>query len=166
MQQWSSCRGLIALLVRTTSSILCAPNAARQWLSLTSRSYASVDTGGYLSASYAARLRRNGPAEITQDARWQMKSFSYSELMSGKITRTRVEAWANTGKLSAETLVRIGHVGRFYQCIRKACPDPNFKISDVLTGEELQKFWNETADEGATIGRCPLVHQNAPTRPH
>jgi hypothetical protein len=96
----------------------------------------------------------------------KMKSFSYSELMSGKITRTRVEAWANAGKLSAETLVRIGHFGWFYQCIRKACPDPNFKISDVLTGEELQKFWNETADEGATIGRCPLVHQNAPTRPH
>jgi hypothetical protein len=95
-----------------------------------------------------------------------MKSFSYSELMSGKIARTRLEAWANAGKLSEETLVRIGHVGRFYQCIRQACPDPNFKISDVLTGEELQKFWNETADEGATIGWCPLVHQNAPTPPH
>jgi hypothetical protein len=95
-----------------------------------------------------------------------MKSFSYSELMSGKITRTSLEAWANAGRLSEETLARIGHVGRFYQCIRKACPDRNFKISDVLTGEELQKFWNETAEEGATIGQCPLVHQNAPTRPH
>ena len=86
-----------------------------------------------------------------------MKSFSYSELMSGKITRTRVEAWANAGKLSAETLVRIGHVGRFYQCIRKACPDPNFKISDVLTGEELQKFWNNRRRRGYNrpVPACP-----------
>ena len=95
-----------------------------------------------------------------------MKSFSYSELMSGKITRTRLEGWANAGKLSEETLARIGHVGRFYECIRTACPDPKFKISDVLTEEELQKIWDETAEEGVTIGQCPLVHQNSPTRPH
>ena len=86
--------------------------------------------------------------------------------MSGKINRMKLEALAKSGKLNEETLARIGHVGRFYQRISKACPNPNLKISDVLTGDELQKFWNETADEGATIGRCPLVHQNAPTRPH
>jgi hypothetical protein len=86
------------------------------------------------------------------------KSFSYDELMSGKIARTKLETLANAGKLDEETLARIGHVGRFYQRISKARPNPNFKISDVLTGDELQKFWNESADEGVTIGQCPLVH--------
>ena len=68
-----------------------------------------------------------------------MKSFSYHELMSGKIERTRLEALANAGKLNQETLVRIGHVGRFYQRLSKACPNPNLKISDVLTGNKLQE---------------------------
>ena len=77
--------------------------------------------------------------------------------MSGKIDRTKLETLANAGKLNEETLARIGHVGRFYQRISKACPDPNLKISDVLTGDELQKFWNETADEGATVGQCPII---------
>jgi len=86
------------------------------------------------------------------------KSFSYDELMSGKIARTTLEALAKAGKLNEETLARIGHVGRFYQRISKACPNPNLKISDVLTGDELQKFWDETTDEGARIGQCPLVH--------
>lgn len=85
-------------------------------------------------------------------------SFSYGHLMSGKINRTKLEALANAGKLNEETLSRIGHVGRFYQCLREACPNPDLKISDVLTGDELQKFWNETADEGVAIGQCPLVH--------
>jgi hypothetical protein len=86
-----------------------------------------------------------------------MKSFSYHEFMSGKIDRTKLETLANAGKLNEETLARIGHVSRFYQCVSKACPDPNLKISDVLTGDELQKFWNETADEGATVGQCPII---------
>ena len=59
--------------------------------------------------------------------------------MSGKINRTKLEALANAGKLNEETLARIGHVGRFYQRISKACPNPNLKISDVLTGDELSK---------------------------
>jgi hypothetical protein len=86
------------------------------------------------------------------------KSFSYHELMSGKINRTKLEALANARKLDDETLARIGHVGRFYQRVSKACPNLNLKISDVLSGNELQKFWNETADEGLTTGQCPLVH--------
>ena len=86
------------------------------------------------------------------------KSFSYGELMSGKITRIKLEALANAGELTEETLARIGHVGRFYQRISRACPNSNLKISDVLTEEELQKFWNETANEGTVTGHCPLVH--------
>jgi hypothetical protein len=86
------------------------------------------------------------------------KSFSYHELISGKINRTRLEALANAGKLNQETLARIGHVGRFYQRLRKACPNPNLRIIDVLTAEQLQKIWNETGDEGVTTGQCPLVH--------
>ena len=45
------------------------------------------------------------------------KSFSYHELMSGKINRMRLEALAKSGKLNEETLARIGHVGQFYQRI-------------------------------------------------
>jgi hypothetical protein len=86
------------------------------------------------------------------------KSFSYHELMSGKINRVKLESLAKSGKLNEETLTRIGHVGRFYQRISKACPNPDLKISDVLTRDELQKFWNETADQGSEIGQCPLVH--------
>jgi hypothetical protein len=86
------------------------------------------------------------------------KSFSYHELMSGKIDRIILEKLANAGRLNEETLARIGHVGRFYQCVSKACPDPNLKISDMLTGDELQKIWNETAETGDTTGQCPLVH--------
>ena len=41
------------------------------------------------------------------------KSFSYHELMSGKINRTKLEALAHAGKLNDETLARIGHVGQF-----------------------------------------------------
>lgn len=78
--------------------------------------------------------------------------------MSGKIDRTKLEALANAGKLNEETVARIGHVGRFYQRISKACPNPNLKISDVLTGDEPQKFSDEPADEGFSIGQCPLVH--------
>jgi len=89
--------------------------------------------------------------------RMKTKSFSYHELMSGKINRAKLEALANAGKLNEETLARIGHVGRFYQRVSKACPNTNLKISDILTGNELQKFWNETADEGVTIDQCPLV---------
>jgi hypothetical protein len=90
------------------------------------------------------------------------KSFSYHELMSGKINRTKLEALVHAEKLSEETLGRIGHVGRFYQRVSKACPNPNLKISDVLTGDELQKLWNETGDEGVATGQCPLVHCNVP----
>jgi hypothetical protein len=85
------------------------------------------------------------------------KSFSYHELMSGKINRIKLEALANAGKLNEETLARIGHVGRFYQRISKACPDPNRRISDVLTGDQLQTLWNETSEEGVATGQCPLV---------
>jgi hypothetical protein len=86
------------------------------------------------------------------------KSFSYHELMSGKISRIKLEALADAGKLNEETLARIGHVGRFYQRISNACPNSALKISDVLTGDQLQKIWNETAEVGVTTGQCPLVN--------
>ena len=74
------------------------------------------------------------------------KSFSYFELMNGKITLSKLEAVTNARGLNEETLARIGHVGRFYQRIRTASPNFDLKIGDVLTGDVLQKFWNETAE--------------------
>ena len=86
------------------------------------------------------------------------KSFSYFELMNGKITLSKLEAVTNAGGLNEETLARIGHVGRFYQRIRTASPNPNFKISDVLTGDELQNSGTKPLTKESAVGQCPLVH--------
>jgi len=86
------------------------------------------------------------------------RSFSYGQLMFGKFDRSKLEAWSIAGQLNENTLDRIGHVGRFYQRVSMACPNRNLKITDVLTSDELQKFWKEAADEGTEIGQCPLVH--------
>ena len=70
--------------------------------------------------------------------------------MSGKIDRTKLEALANAGKLNEETVARIGHVGRFYQRISKACPNPNLKISDVrYTNSGTKPLTKESASANA-----------------
>jgi hypothetical protein len=62
--------------------------------------------------------------------------------------------------LDDETLARIGHLGRFLTRIGEMGP-ADMKVGDVLTEEELQAVWCETADEGTSseaIGRYPLIH--------
>jgi hypothetical protein len=54
----------------------------------------------------------------------------------------------------------VGHLGRFFTRIGEMAP-ADMKVGDVLTKEELQAVWRETADEGMsseTIGRYPLIH--------
>ena len=49
---------------------------------------------------------------------------------------------------------------RFFTRIGEMAP-ADMKVGDVLTKEELQAVWRETADEGMsseTKGRFPLIH--------
>ena len=68
------------------------------------------------------------------------------------------EKLADAGMLTDATLDRIQHIGRFLQRVVSAIPNPELKVGDVFTEAEMQKFWQETADEGIDIGPCPLVH--------
>jgi hypothetical protein len=75
--------------------------------------------------------------------------------MSGKINCTKLEALANGGKLNEEAVARRGHVGRFYQGISKACPNP---ISRSAMFSPAMSYKNSgTNDEGVSIGQCPQV---------
>jgi hypothetical protein len=87
----------------------------------------------------------------------KQRSFSYAELTSGKVSYEELEKLAETGMLDETTMARARHLGRFFERVAKAIPNPDLKIGDVLTEDELQNFWRETADEGADIGQCPLL---------
>jgi hypothetical protein len=84
-------------------------------------------------------------------------SFSYEELMGGAMQRSELERLADAGMLDIATFARIGHLGRFFERVGKACPNPDLQISEVLTEEELQQMWIETSDPGAEVVRCPLL---------
>lgn len=86
------------------------------------------------------------------------KSFSYTDLTNGTISQDWLEKLVDGEMLDDGTLTRIAHLGRFFSRVGAAMPNPNLKIGDVFTEDELQKFWQETADEGADIGRYPLFH--------
>jgi hypothetical protein len=83
-------------------------------------------------------------------------SFSYNELMSGD-RRLEIENFAETGMLDDKTIARVGHIDRFYKSVGNAMPNPYLKISDVFTTEEMWKFWQKTAPEGADIEPCPML---------
>jgi hypothetical protein len=86
------------------------------------------------------------------------QSLSYDELMSGKVAYDEIERLADARLLDDATFVRLAHIGRFSERIRNATADPDLKVSDVFTEDELQAVWRETADEGSDVGRCPLLH--------
>jgi hypothetical protein len=86
------------------------------------------------------------------------RSLSYKDLMSGKVDRAEIEKLAAADMLTDTTFARLAHLGRFLERVGKASPNPDLKIGDVLDETELQKFWQETAGEGADVGRCPLIH--------
>lgn len=85
------------------------------------------------------------------------RSFSYEELMS-RWGRPEIEELAKAGMLTDATLARVVHLLRFFERTANACPNPDLKVGDVLTEAEVQKFWEETAHDGADVGSCPLVH--------
>ena len=87
------------------------------------------------------------------------QSISYRELMSGKTDRAKIEQLAEAGMLTDGTLSRIGHMARFCERLgNEMMPHPTLKVSEVFTEDDLQRFWTETADPNADVGRCPLLH--------
>ncbi len=63
-----------------------------------------------------------------------------------------------SGTLDAGSMARIAHWWRFMQHAIDALPDPDMPIQDAFSDEELQKIWQKTADPGADVGKCPLLH--------
>jgi hypothetical protein len=86
------------------------------------------------------------------------RSISYEDLISGKVSHVELEKLATAEMLTDATLARLRHIGRFLTRVGNALPNPDLKVGDVFTEADMQKFWQETADDGADVGRCPLVH--------
>jgi len=88
----------------------------------------------------------------------KQQSLSYEELL--RATLDELERFTNVGLLDDATRTRCGHLARFFERLSHMGP-AELKICEVLTEEELQKIWRETASEGVlphTIERRPLVH--------
>jgi hypothetical protein len=75
-----------------------------------------------------------------------------------QLGRAEVERLADRDMLTDATLARCGHLGRFYEAVANAMPNPNLKVGDLFNEDELQRIWKETADPDADIGRCPPLH--------
>jgi hypothetical protein len=88
------------------------------------------------------------------------QSLSYQELT--QMDHDELESLVTKEMLDDETLARIGHLGRFLARIGEMMPaNSEVMVRDVLTEEEAQAMWRETADEGVSseaIGRHPLIH--------
>jgi hypothetical protein len=78
--------------------------------------------------------------------------------MAGKVSQVQLQELLDTDKLDQETISRVLHIGRFLAKLENSVPNPNLPVSDVLTNEEIQRIWNETADPDADVGRCPMLN--------
>ena len=88
----------------------------------------------------------------------KQQSLLYEEL--SRAGRDELERLAKADLLDQATLARCAHLARFFERLRQMGPAQS-KIGDVLTEEEIQKVWRETAEEAAspgTIGQRHLVH--------
>jgi hypothetical protein len=88
----------------------------------------------------------------------KQQSLSYEELLRADLDE--LERLAKPDLLDDATRARCGHLARFFERVRHMGP-AELKICDVLTEQELQKIWRETASEGAsppTTGLRPIVH--------
>ena len=88
----------------------------------------------------------------------EQRSLSYEEL--ARANRDELERLAEADLLDDATRARCAHLARFFERVRQMGP-AELKICDVLTEEELQKIWRETADEGVsprTMGQHHLIH--------
>jgi hypothetical protein len=85
------------------------------------------------------------------------KSYDYSELVRLR-SSPELKAQALAGELTHDTMERIGHLARFYKRLGKALPNPNMRIGDGLTGEEVDSIWYETANPEADHGQRPALN--------
>ena len=88
----------------------------------------------------------------------KQQSLSYEEL--SRAGRDELERLAKADLLDDTTRARCAHLARFFDRIRQMGPAES-RICDVLTEEELEKIWRETADEDAsphTMGQRHFVH--------
>lgn len=87
-------------------------------------------------------------------------SFSYGELTFGSISAEEIARLERGDGVDPETQDRIAHLGRFFSRIGSlgsVCPKGT-SLEDFLTPDELQAIWRETAESGADVGLCPLLH--------
>lgn len=114
---------------------------------------ADVDAAGVI---YAVIDR----PQISERIAMIKQSLSYQELT--QMDHDELENLVTKEMLDDETLARIGHLGRFLARIGEMMPaNSEVMVRDVLTEEEAQAMWRETADEGVSseaIGRHPLIH--------
>jgi hypothetical protein len=88
----------------------------------------------------------------------RQQSLSYEEL--SRANRDELERLAEAGLLDSATRGRCAHLVRFFEKVRQMGPAES-RICDVLTENELEKIWRETADEDVsprTSGQRPLLH--------
>ena len=74
------------------------------------------------------------------------RSFSYQELLQSD--RALLERLIEEGAFDYGTCIRILHLARFFGRLSQMGP-AELRIRDVLTDQDLQRVWRETADEGA-----------------
>jgi hypothetical protein len=86
----------------------------------------------------------------------EKRSLSYEQLMR-RDHRAEIEKLADADMLDDATLSRAAHLGRFFEKLRAAGPNPDLQISPILNADEVQKIWRDTADEDADPGQCPLL---------
>ena len=86
------------------------------------------------------------------------RNLSYRQLAEGGLAKVKELAEADRlDELDEATLARCAHFGRFFGRVGNAVPG-NLRVGDVLSEDELQRIWEETADPDADVGRCPLIH--------
>jgi hypothetical protein len=89
------------------------------------------------------------------------QSLSYEEL--SRSSRDELKRLVEADLLDEQTRVRCVHLARFFEKVSQmAGPMPrNEIVGDVLSEEDLQRIWRETADEAAsplTVACRPLIH--------
>jgi hypothetical protein len=85
-------------------------------------------------------------------------SFSYEQLIGGEVPADRLQELLEADKLDEATINRVLHIGRFLAKLQNSVPNPDVPVGDVLTNEEIQAIWDETADPDADVGRCPMLN--------
>jgi hypothetical protein len=82
------------------------------------------------------------------------RSMTYEELIAAQTQNTALDP----ARLTDATLARAVHLGRFFESLTNALPNPNLKIRDVLSEDDVAKIWNDTADPNYVCGPLPAFN--------